>query len=168
MNKLFTSTTATSDISHYFGNIVRRLFILNGIIVLLVLPFFKEFLPVPSLVSTTAIVFLIIFAAMTNPLLPWVNKTNVLISMIGLISFENLAIISYGRVAFEQSIVYQVLAIIFFFSLYFGVKTFRAMSIGQITAETVNQAATEAEIDTNKTNKDILAEMQKDDRSGSF
>ena len=47
-------------------------------------------------------------------------------------------------------------------------KTFRAMSIGQITAETVNQAATEAEIDTNKTNKDILAEMQKDDRSGSF
>jgi hypothetical protein len=105
---------------------------------------------------------------MTNPLLPWVNKTNVAISIAGLIIFENMAIASYGVVAFEHSLVYQALAGIFFFSLYFGVKTFRAMSIGQLTTKTVEQAANEEEIEANKSNKEILAEMQKDLREGSF
>lgn len=164
MTELFKATTATSHIPHYFGDIVRRLFIVNGVIVLIALPVFKHFLPISSLASTSAIVFLIIFAAMTNPLLPWVNKTNVAISVIGLLIFENLAIVSYGIVAFEQSLVYQVLSAIFFFSLYFSVKTFRAMAIGQITAQTVQDAAI-AEAETGKDNADLLAEVQRDDYS---
>jgi len=168
MNQLFSTKSATSNIPHYYGNVVRRLFILNGAIVLLALPFFKAFLPVSTLAVTTTIVFLIIFAALTNPMLPWVNKTNVVISAIGLIIFENLAIASYGLVAFEQTLIYQVLAGIFFFSLYFGVKTFRAMAIGQITPATVMEASAGEEAESNKSNKEILAEMQKDDHSGSF
>ena len=164
MSELFKSTTATSNIPHYFGNTVRRLFILNGAIVLLALPFFKNFLPIPTLFSITAIVLLIVFAAMTNPLLPAINKTNVAISALGLIIFENLAVASYEFVPLEQSIIYQILAIIFFFALYFGVKTFRAMAIGQITPQTVEKAAVD-EIETNQTNRDLLTDMQKDEHS---
>ena len=168
MTQLFSTKTATSNIPHYFGDVVRRLFILNGAIMLLALPFLEGFLPLSTLISTTGIVFLIIFAALTNPMLPWVNKTNVFISAVGLIIFENLAIVSYKIVSFEQTIIYQVLAGIFFFSLYFGVKTFRAMAIGQITPETVLEASVSEETDSNKSNQEILAEMQKDERPGSF
>jgi len=168
MNQLFSTKTATANIPHYFGNVVRRLFILNGAIVLLALPFFPNFLPLPSLVSTTAVVFLIIFAAMTNPMLPTINKTNVVISAVGLIIFENMAIASYGNVVIEQSLVYQALAVSFFFSLYFGVKTFRAMAIGQLTLKTIEDASIEEEVEANKSNKEILSEMQKDKHDGRF
>ena len=162
MTALIKTTEATPHIPHYFGNIVRRLFILVGLIILFVLPFFKNFLPVANVIVIIAVVFLGTFAAMTNPLLPSTNRVNVAIAAIGLVVFENMAVSSYGAVPFEQSLLYQALAIIFLFALYFGVKTLRAMSLGQITPETVQGEGIE-ENETEKENRVLIAQMKRTD-----
>lgn len=128
-------------IPHYYGDWVRRLFILAGVILLIALPLFEDFLPVPTLITSFIIVLLIVFAAMTNPMLRIVNRINVVTSIVALVLFEHYAVESYKVGEVQLAIVHQVLAIVFFFALYLSMKTFRAMATGQINAEEVAKTA---------------------------
>ena len=114
---------------HYYGDLVRSLFMLAAIIMLVTLPFLVGKLPVPIYLSIFIIIVIGALAGLTNPLQKWVSILNATISLAGLSVFEYFAAKSYigvklGTLYFVTN---QTLAIVFLFALYYSVKTIRAM-----------------------------------------
>lgn len=111
---------------HYYGDIVRALFIGAGLIMLVTLPFLGDLVPVPYFVSIILIVAIVVFAGLTNPKQKWINYVNSFISVIAFAVFEYYSIKAYsvaGGTLFL--VVNQILAIIFFIALYYSIKSMR-------------------------------------------
>lgn len=125
-------SVTTPQISHYYGDIVRRLFLISGVIVLVSLPFSNNILPIHISVTTFLVIVLILFAAITNPFQKWVAFVNVGISTVAVLTFEFFAVSGYSMEEMNLFIVRQILSIIFFFALYYSSKTLRAMLLKQI------------------------------------
>lgn len=149
-------------IPHYYGDVVRRLFMFAGIIILVALPVFENFLPIPTLFSIFIIILLIVFAAMTNPLLRIVNRINVGSGIAGLALFEYFAVMSFRAGDLDLAAVHQVLAFVFFFALYLSMKTFRAMVTGQIDASAVAKTA-QLPLNEEEDNESLMKRLLKDD-----
>lgn len=120
---------------HYYGDVVRRLLVLGGIIMILTLPFFKDLLPVPLFISIAAIVIIGVVPGLMNPRIRWVSMVNFCISLIGLVCFEYFAVDSFTKDGeFYKSMFFwtnQALALIFFIAIYFGTKTLRGFYINK-------------------------------------
>jgi hypothetical protein len=121
-------------IPHYHGHIVRRLFVLAGLIMLLGLPFFAPIIAGGVFVAVSGILVVGLYAGLTTPKHKWIMWGDVVLSTIGSFAFEVIAIDLYhtnGTIdayfLFNQS-----LALVFFLALYFGVKTFRAMLLKEV------------------------------------
>jgi hypothetical protein len=119
------------SLTHYYGDIVRKLFFAAAIIMLAGLPFFSDRLPVSTIEALVVIVTIGFLAGLTNPVEPLPAVINTLASGIGVIIFEYQAVLTYqansaSDLLFQAD---QVLAIIFLIALYFGTKTLRAMLI---------------------------------------
>ncbi|MEK7636181.1 MAG: hypothetical protein AAB362_00630 [Patescibacteria group bacterium] len=116
--------------SHYYGDVVRRLFLVGAVIMLLALPFFYKLIPGPIFFSIFAIIIVELAAGMTSPKTLWSAIMNVLIAIFGIFAFENEAISAFSH--YDAEIWYfwinQLLALIFLIALYYGVKTVRQMS----------------------------------------
>lgn len=113
-------------IPHYYGDEVRKLFILNGAIMLVALPFFRELIDVPIIVAIIAIVILGFAAGITSPVQKtWLFFSNTTIAAIGFVVFEYYAIASDGEFSALYFIFNQLIAIIFFLALYYSTKTLR-------------------------------------------
>lgn len=110
---------------HYYGDIVRQLFIAGGVIMVLTLPFYKYVIPVPSFVAVLAIVIIDIAAGLTNPRQLWVMKLDLGISLMAAIVFEYHAVTGYETQTEPLFWITQGLAVIFFFALYFSIKSTR-------------------------------------------
>jgi hypothetical protein len=110
---------------HYYGHIVRRLFLAGGVIMLITLATLKHVLPIGTFVVILAILVIGLFAGLTNPIQRWVAVLDMLISLIALTTFEYHAVIGYtdlGDVLFWLN---QLLSVVFFFAFYFATKTLR-------------------------------------------
>lgn len=112
---------------HYYGDIVRLLYLSAAIIMLVFLPLLKEDIPVPVAFSVAGILGLVIVAGLMNPIIAWVNVLNVLVSIIGFIVFSNYSVTTYAQSHSVTNIfmVNMVLSLIFIFSIYFSIKTLR-------------------------------------------
>jgi hypothetical protein len=100
---------------HYYGDIVRRLFLTAGVIMLITLPVLTTLLPVQSYVS------LLIIIAM-----------NTVISAVGMFFYEYYAVTGYFLPEGTPhgtlfTLTNQVLAIIFFFAIYYSSKSVRGI-----------------------------------------
>ncbi|MEK7576851.1 MAG: hypothetical protein AAB482_04130 [Patescibacteria group bacterium] len=113
--------------SHYYGNIIRRLFIVAGIVMLVGNSWLKVLLPVPTFISVLAILLVGIAAGITNPLQKWAMMLNAGIASVLFVVFEYRAIIKYNEVNDPLFLITEGLAIIFFFALYYSTKTVRAI-----------------------------------------
>ena len=117
-------------ISHYYGDLVRRLFLVAGVILILSLPFFKNFVPFPIAASAVGVLTIGFLAGMTSPRHDLVVALDVLISIAGLVLFEYYAVQAYPVAASSQDAALffwtnELLAVLFFFALYFSAKTLR-------------------------------------------
>lgn len=110
---------------------------------LLTLPFFNQFLPVPTVISIMAIMAIALVAGFTNPLQRWIIFMDVIVALIGLITFEYHAISEYSNIPFLLFWVDQLLAVIFFFALYFSAKTVRGITVSDYTIRQHKQRAQE-------------------------
>ncbi|MEK7649459.1 MAG: hypothetical protein AAB367_00645 [Patescibacteria group bacterium] len=110
---------------HYYGDIVRQLFVAAGVIMVLTLPFYKYILPVPSLIAVLAIIIVDVAAGLTNPRQAWVMKLDLGISLIAATVFEYHAVTGYASQLDPLFWITQGLAVIFFFALYFSIKSTR-------------------------------------------
>ena len=119
-------------VPHYHGDTIRLFFLAGGVIILAMLPFFKELLPVGTKVLPVFVVLIALGGAIVNPFQKWIVVVDLLIAAIAVILFEYAAVIGYGVDPFLLSLGRQVLAIIFLFALYYSGRTLRAMFMHQI------------------------------------
>lgn len=118
---------------HYYGDIVRKLFLAGAIIVILVYPFFNSLAPAsPSLLTGSvfmiiAIVLLAVLAGLTSWRGPWTVALDIAVSIFELVFFENHAIAFVKTPPIWIFLTDQLLALIFITALYFSVRTLREM-----------------------------------------
>lgn len=116
-------------IRHYYGDIVRRLFIVGALIMLVGLPFFNILLPVHVFFSILAIVIITVVAGIMNPIHKTMAIIELFVSIIALLIFEYYAVgyfTSFGR-WHPLFLINQGLAILFFAAVYFSSKTLRGI-----------------------------------------
>lgn len=113
---------------HYYGDMVRTLFLVGAIIMLLTLPFGPTITNVSSTMVLLVILLLSITAGITNPQQTWINIVNLGISLIAFIVFEYHALTNDFPSKNELIVPFfinQILAIIFLIAIYYSVKTVR-------------------------------------------
>lgn len=115
---------------HYYGNLVRRLFLGGAIVMLLSLPFLNPLLPIPLFYSLLAIIVLSIVAGFTSPRKRWAIAIDEIIAIVAVLAFEYYAVGYYVQYAGWSwlFIVNQLLALDFLVALYFNTKTLREMT----------------------------------------
>jgi hypothetical protein len=116
-------------ISHYYGDIVRRLFLAAGVMILLALPFAATRVPWPATILLLVALASTVVAGLTNPKQIWVMWLNVLTALIGILAFEGHAIIRAGNDSVWVFVFDQALALLFFFALYYSIKTLRGWAV---------------------------------------
>ena len=115
-------------LEHYYGDIVRYLFLAAGIIMLVTLPLFQSLIETPLMVSISGIAVLGIAAGLTNPQQVVSAVVNFVISIVGFITFAYSATTSFqGKIENDKFILTNIiLAAIFIFAIYFSMKTMRS------------------------------------------
>jgi hypothetical protein len=116
---------------HYYGDIVRYLFLAAGILMLLTLPMFQGFIGLPVIFSILAIAGLGIAAGLTNPQQFISAAVNFSFSVIGFVTFAYSSVASYQSMESTDKFLLTnvILAAIFLFALYFSMKTLRAQML---------------------------------------
>lgn len=118
---------------HYYGNLVRRLFLGGAIVMLLGLPFFNAILPVDIFYSLLAIIILSLVAGFTSPRKTWAIAVDEIIAIVAVLAFEYYAVGYYIQYAGWSWIfaISQLLALDFLVALYYNTKTLREMTPGR-------------------------------------
>jgi hypothetical protein len=116
--------------THYYGDITRRLFVAAGIIIITTLPFFSALIPFPITISAFGVLVIGFVAGMTSPRQSWVTILDALVAVTGLIIFEYYAVVAYHMTPATRTTNLffwsnELLAVLFFFALYFSGKTLR-------------------------------------------
>ncbi len=111
------------DFPHYHGDAIQALFMTNGLIMLIGLPFFSAYLQFTLFAAILGILLVGIFAGLTNHRNRVVMFLNIIVSLIGLFAFELSAIQS--RDLQMYFLFNQVIAVIFFITTYLSIKSFR-------------------------------------------
>lgn len=116
-----------NGVSHYYGDTVRKLFLAGGLIMLLMLPFVHDRLPVSFVTSILIILAIDIFAGVTNPAWEWISIIDTAISLVGFLIFSYYAVTIYIQHGAWDILFWTngILWLIFFFALYFATKTLR-------------------------------------------
>lgn len=113
---------------HYYGDIVRRLFLAGGVVLLVLIPWQKDIFPVGSFGLIFLVIIFAIIAGLTNSRKRWIATLNVVTAALALLIFGYFAIDAYTREEDKFSIFFiarQILALLFFFALYYSAKTLR-------------------------------------------
>jgi len=115
---------------HYYGDVVRILFFIAGILMILSLPLINGLIPVSVHISIFSILILIFVAGLTNPAQKWVSIVDTLVSSIGFVVFEYFAVVTFSRGEdFLFFLINQTLAVLFLFAFYFATKTVRGFIV---------------------------------------
>lgn len=111
---------------HYYGDIVRAIFVFAGLVMLATLPFSTSFVLLPLPITIASIIALGLLAGFMSPWKLLIIVINTGVSLIGTILFEYQAVtfLNAGTPAF-LFFASQVLAIGFFVALYYSTKTLR-------------------------------------------
>lgn len=120
----------TQEVPHYYGDIVRRLFVAAGVLLFVRIPI--EYGLIPELINflILGVVVVTLFAGLTNPRHRSIAGLDLAIACFASIFFEYLALQSYIATNnfFDITfLVRQALAVDFLVALYFSSKTLRGM-----------------------------------------
>ena len=113
------------NLEHYHGDIVRKLFIAGGVIMIAALPFFYQYIPFSLSYSLLALIIIAFFAGIIAPTEKWIIALNAAVAAVAVFIFEYYAVNGYIEAHYFFSFGNQVLAVIFFVAFYYGVKTVR-------------------------------------------
>ena len=116
---------------HYYGDLVRRFFVLGAVIIAIGLPFFAKTIPEPIFASVVGLVVIGVAAGLTSPFL-WSAILNLVVSFLAVLVFEYYAILTYLHPAVFRTTpgffwTNQLLVVNFLFALYFSIKTVRGV-----------------------------------------
>ncbi|HEU0050862.1 MAG TPA: hypothetical protein VFQ60_02275 [Patescibacteria group bacterium] len=116
---------------HYYGDHVRKLFLLAGALMICTFPFFQNLIDVPVSLTIFFVLIIALFAGIQSPRHRWTALFNSIVSITALCVFEYKAVSFYFTNGYDSKPTFfwtnELLALIFFFALYFGTKSLRAM-----------------------------------------
>ncbi len=117
-------------IPHYYGDLVRIIFIIGAVFVLIGIPYMTKALGVPAIIPIIAVAMLGVTAGITNPIQLFSLRLNVAISVIFLIFFAYIGWYAYneggnGVIGFSN----QVGAVLFLIASYYSVKSLRGATV---------------------------------------
>ena len=119
------------SLEHYYGDRIRTLFVVGGLIMAVSYPFFHSLIHNLLALSIIGSIVLSVVGGLMNPLQKWVIFLSTIISIVAFISFEYYAIYAYINLPPTQELhvaffwTNQVLAVIFFLAAYLSTKTLR-------------------------------------------
>lgn len=117
-------------IPHYYGDIVRLIFIIGAIFVLVGIPSMASNLNIPAIIPIIAVAILGITAGITNPVQLFSLRLNVGISVIFLVFFAYMGWYSYASgIGGFAGFINQVSAVLFLVAAYFSVKSLRGATV---------------------------------------
>lgn len=116
-----------TSIPHYYGDYVRQLFILAGILMLIFSPFLAATNPAVLPFEIGGAIVTVILAALTSPINKLAMVANAIVSVIGVITYEMLALAAFFDGRMIVFIEREAIVLIFLLALYFSVKTARNM-----------------------------------------
>lgn len=121
------------SLQHYYGDIVRYLFLSAGVLMLIGLPIFQDYINLPVIISVCAIAILGIAAGLTNPQQMMSATANFVVAIAGFIIFAYNSVVAYGNEIADDKFLLSnvVLGVLFLFALYFSMKTLRARMLDQ-------------------------------------
>ena len=123
---------------HYYGRQVRGLFVAGALIMLVTLPMFSSLIPIGNAFSLFMIVAVGLIAGLLSPLSRVVIIAGTIVAILGGIVFEYEAIATFwlidSPIRWWFFAVNQLLAVLFFFALYYSGKTLRGVFLtGEVT-----------------------------------
>lgn len=113
---------------HYYGDIVRKLFLLAGILLLVAIPLDTELYASYLTLGIVAALTLILLAGFTSPRNRKTTVGDMVVAALGFVIFEYFAVNHYvvHQNFFEMVFMLrQALALVFIIAVYFCSKTFR-------------------------------------------
>lgn len=117
------------SLQHYYGDIVRFLFMCAAVVMIVGLPVVSNYLSLPTWSSVMGVLVLGLAAGFTNPVQVWDAVINVVVASVGFFVFDLYTVQSYQNIHLHSKffIANMVLAAIFVFATYFSVKTLRGL-----------------------------------------
>lgn len=116
--------------AHYYGNHVRRLFLTGGAIMIFSYPFFKSLIDVPIWFAAVFILVISVVSALQTPRHRWSALLNTAISILAFCAFIYKGTSFYLSPSYPENPLFfwinQLLALIFFFGIYYSLKSTRA------------------------------------------
>jgi len=115
---------------HYYGDVVRKIFMLIASIMVGSYPVYYEFIKLPHIISVLAVITVVILAGLQNPMYYGIAVINTLASIAGFTIFELRSISIYLNpedYTVQFFFVNETLAVLFMLALYFCSKTLRGM-----------------------------------------
>lgn len=118
-------------VGHYYGDKVRVIFVIGGMMMALSYPFFNKFINAPLSFSLFGCIILSVVGGLMNPRQKWITALGVIISIFAFGLFQYYAVDTYlhlppsedSHIAFFWA--NQILSIMFFFAAYLSTKTLR-------------------------------------------
>lgn len=117
-------------IPHYYGDIVRILFIIAAVVVVGGAPLYSDALTQQMPFIIFAAIALVGLAALTSPKSVWSIRLDAVLAGVIAVVYETWALWGYQTGTAPQFVVRQVPALIGMFAFYFALKTLRAMLTG--------------------------------------
>lgn len=114
---------------HYYGDAVRRLFLIGALIMSISLPFISELIEGYVHFSLFIIILLGLVAGLISPKRKLVISFNLIISLAAVGVFEYYAVDVYSTSSINNFFFWinQILAVNFLLALYYSSKTFRGV-----------------------------------------
>lgn len=124
------STKRTLAPEHYYGDSVRKLMLLGGIIMIFAYPFFQAYTGVPLALSILFALAIVCLAGLQHPTHAWIAVLNTLASTVAFVAFEYKAVTFYLSPFFNEAPLFfwvnQLLSLIFLLAVYYSTKTARS------------------------------------------
>jgi len=123
------------QIPHYYGDVVRVIFLVLAIFMLVGAPFYAEDVAAKWPLIVVGALTGVGLAALTNPRSVLVMRLNAVYAGAGAIVFETAALWGYQSGAIIEFVLRQAPAILYIIAFYFALKTLRAMLTGMVGKE---------------------------------
>ncbi len=121
-----------SQVSHYYGNVVRQLLVVAAVLLLIGAPFYSDNLATELPFIVIGAIILVCISALTSPAKRSFISADAVASGVGLVIFQFWALQNYQSSTSAQFLLRQIIALIFLFALYFSTKTLRSMILHQV------------------------------------
>ncbi|RJR14455.1 hypothetical protein C4585_00155 [Candidatus Parcubacteria bacterium] len=119
-------------VPHYYGDVVRQLFVAGAVVMLVGAPLYTETLRFHFPFILLGAILFVALAALTNPHNKTVIIANAIAAGVAVFIYETWAFFDYTSSTWIEFGLREIIALNFIAAFYFSMKTLRAMLLGQI------------------------------------